>query len=232
MMTIRPSQERGHFDHGWLDTYHSFSFNRYHDPAHMGFRSLRVLNEDRVQSGQGFGTHPHRDMEIITCVLAGALEHKDSMGNGSVIRVGDVQRLSAGTGITHSEFNASDDEPVHLLQIWIIPEREGITPGYEQQAVPRAERRGRLALLAAPDGANGAVTINQDASLLSTILDPGEEVSHILNRDRYAWVQVAAGDIVVNGQSLGQGDGAAISGEEEVRIRSVTQAEVFLFDLA
>lgn len=232
MMTIRPSHERGHFDHGWLETYHSFSFDRYHDPAHMGFRSLRVLNEDRVQPGRGFGTHPHRDMEIITCVLSGALEHRDSMGNGSVIRVGDVQRMSAGTGITHSEFNASEDQPVHLLQIWILPEREGITPGYEQKAVPRAERRGRLRVLAAPDGANGAVTIHQDARLLTAILDPGEEVCHSLDREKYAWIQVAAGDIVVNGESLRQGDGAAISGEEEIRIRGVTQAEVFLFDLA
>lgn len=232
MITIRKSTDRGHFNHGWLNTYHTFSFDRYHDPAHMGFRSLRVINEDRVAPGQGFPTHPHRDMEIITYVLEGALEHKDSMGNGSVIRPGEVQRMTAGTGITHSEYNQSCSEEVHLLQIWLLPKTRGLTPSYEQKTFPIEQRRGRLRLVASPHGSDGSVTINQDVSLYAVCLQPGERVEHHLAPDRHAWVQVARGSVTVNGQQLSQGDGAAISGEVSVMITGAEQAEILLFDLS
>src|SRR5213593_2782593 len=218
MITIRKSEERGHFDLGWLDTYHTFSFDRYHDPAHMHFRSLRVINEDRVQPGQGFPTHSHRDMEIITYILQGALEHRDSMGNGSVIRPGDVQRMSAGTGVTHSEFNASKTEPVHLLQIWMFPERKGMKPSYEQKMFSEADKRSRLRLVASPDGRDGSVTIHQDNEMYATVLRKGETVRHELKPERHAWVQVARGSVKLNGQELAEGDGAAISEEKAIEL--------------
>ena len=195
MITLRPAKERGHFDHGWLDTYHSFSFSEYHDPAHMGFRSLRVINEDRVDPKAGFPPHSHRDMEIITYVLAGALGHKDSMGNGSVIRPGDVQRMSAGTGVTHSEYNGSEKEPVHLLQIWILPEKRGIAPGYEEKKFPADEKRGRLRLIASRDAAEGSVTIHQDARVYASLLDAGQTVRHPLAPGRGAWLHLVSGEI-------------------------------------
>ncbi len=233
MLTLRPAQERGHFDHGWLDTYHTFSFDRYHDPAHMGFRALRVINEDRVAPGRGFGMHPHRDMEIITCVLEGALAHQDSMGHGSAIHPGEVQRMTAGTGVLHSEFNHSPDQPVHLLQIWILPERRGLEPSYEQRTFTAADKLNRLRRIAAPDGADGAVTIHQDAELYAALLDQGASVRHALRPGRYAWVQVAHGAVTVNGQRLEAGDGAAISDETEVVIAgaSAERSEILLFDL-
>src|SRR6266567_2576590 len=230
MMTLRPAAERGHFDHGWLDTYHTFSFASYHDPKHMGFRSLRVINDDRVQPGEGFGTHGHRDMEIITWVLEGALEHKDSMGNGSVIVPGDLQRMSAGSGVTHSEFNPSREAPVHLLQIWLLPSARGLAPSYEQKRFEDSERRGRLRLLAARDGRDGAVTIHQDALVWTALLEPGEAVRHALGRDRHAWVHVARGAVSLNGVALGAGGGAALSEEAALDIRASAPAEVLLFD--
>jgi redox-sensitive bicupin YhaK (pirin superfamily) len=232
MIRIRLAGDRGRYDHGWLDTRHSFSFADYVDPEAMGFRSLRVLNEDFIQPGQGFGTHPHRDMEIITYVLEGVLEHRDSMGNGSMIRVGEVQRMSAGTGITHSESNPSKTERVHLLQIWLLPERKGITPGYEQREYPDEEKRGRLRLVASPDGADGSVRIHQDARLFASILGPREGVAHPLQAGRHAWVQVARGSITVNHRLLRQGDGAAVSEEPSVALSGVEAAETLLFDLA
>jgi redox-sensitive bicupin YhaK (pirin superfamily) len=242
MITIRRADERGHAEHGWLDSHHTFSFADYYDPAHMGFRSLRVINEDWVQAGKGFPTHPHSDMEIVTYVLDGALEHKDSMGTGSVIRPGEVQRMTAGTGVTHSEHNASRTEPVHLLQIWILPERRRLQPGYEQKAFPESERRGRLRLIASRDGAEGSVTINQDARLYGTLLGDGERVTHALAPGRHAWLQVARGGVRVNGTSLAAGDGAAISDERTLELvgqaaRDASgdaegRAEVLLFDLA
>ena len=195
MITIRHAGERGHFDHGWLDTHHTFSFADYHDERHMGFSDLRVINDDVVQPGQGFGTHPHRDMEIVTYVLEGELLHRDSMGNGSVIRPGEVQRMTAGTGVRHSEENASREQPVHLLQIWILPGQRGLTPGYEQTAFPEAERRGKLRLVASPDGALGSVTIHQDARMYATLLARGEEVRLPLAPGRRAWVHVARGEL-------------------------------------
>jgi redox-sensitive bicupin YhaK (pirin superfamily) len=232
MISVRPSAERGHFDHGWLDTYHTFSFASYHDPAHMGFRSLRVINEDRVQPAEGFGTHAHRDMEILTWVLEGALEHKDSMGNGSIIRPGDIQRMSAGTGVTHSEFNPSRDEPVHLLQIWLLPRQRGLTPGYEEKRFPPETRRGGLRLIAARDGREGAVTIHQDADLWTALLEPGESVRHVLGPGRHAWLHVASGAVTAHGVSLGAGDGAAVSGEKDVEVKAADRAEILLFDLS
>jgi redox-sensitive bicupin YhaK (pirin superfamily) len=232
MITVRRSADRGHFDHGWLDTRHTFSFADYRDPRFMGFRSLRVINQDRVAPGQGFGTHPHRDMEIVSYVLSGALSHRDSMGNGSTIRPGDVQRMTAGTGVTHSEFNGSDDHPVHFLQIWILPERPGLPPGYEQRTFPDAEKRGRLRLVASRDGAEGSVTIHQDARILAALLAPGEEVRHGIGPGRHAWVQVLSGEVELEGERLAPGDGAAISASPEVAIRAVRDAEVLLFDLA
>ena len=235
MIKVRKANERGHADHGWLNTFHTFSFADYYDPANMGFRSLRVINEDWVQGGGGFGAHPHRDMEIITYVLEGALEHKDSMGSGSVIRPGEVQRMSAGTGITHSERNASRSEPVHLLQIWLLPEEKGIQPGYQQREFPRQERQGRLQLLAAKEAANGALTIHQDAKLFAAELSSGQQVKRELEPGRHAWLQVARGGVQLNGQSLQHGDGAAVTGESELVIAANgkgSPAEFLLFDLA
>jgi redox-sensitive bicupin YhaK (pirin superfamily) len=233
MLQLRPAGERGHFDHGWLDTYHSFSFADYHDPAHMGFRALRVINEDRVVPGEGFGTHPHRDMEIVTYVLEGALQHKDSMGTGSVIRPHEVQRMSAGTGVFHSEFNASKTDPVHLLQIWLLPERRGIEPSYEQKAFDPAEKRGRWRLVGARDGREGAVTIHQDVDLYGTIVGPGDAVRHALKPGRHAWVQVARGRATVNGQALEPGDGLALSDVASVEASGRDgEAELLLCDLA
>lgn len=232
MITIRKADERGHFDHGWLDTRHTFSFADYYDPAHMGFRSLRVINEDRVQPGRGFPTHAHNDMEIVTYILEGALEHKDSMGNGSVIRPGEVQRMSAGTGVRHSEYNQSKSEVVHFLQIWILPERRGLAPGYEQKAFAESDTRNRLRLIASPDGRDGSVTLHQDAQLYMVQLDAGTEVLHRLPAQRYAWVQVARGAVVLNGESLAAGDGAAATDETTLSMRAESAAEVLVFDLA
>jgi hypothetical protein len=231
MLTLRPARERGHADHGWLDTWHTFSFADYHDPAHMGFRALRVINDDVVAPGQGFGTHPHRDMEIVTYVLEGALEHKDSMGNGSVIRPGDVQRMSAGTGVFHSEFNASRRDRVHLRQIWLLPARRGLTPGYEQKHVPAEEKRGRWRLIGAQDGRDGAVTIHQDVDLWASILTPGEALSFQLRPGRHAWLHVARGRVKLGERELGPGDGVASDGEA-LRLTGVEEAELLLFDLA
>jgi redox-sensitive bicupin YhaK (pirin superfamily) len=228
MIEIRRRDQRGHFDHGWLDTYHTFSFDRYYDPQHMGFRSLRVINEDRVSPGRGFGTHPHRDMEILTYILEGALEHKDSMGTGSIIRPGEVQRMSAGTGVTHSEFNPSKVQPVHLLQIWILPERMGIQPSYEQKAFTPDELRGQLRLVAAREPSGGAVTIHQDMRLFATVLD-GETVTRQIDAGRHAWIQVARGSMQVNDVSVQAGDGVALANEPAVRIAG--NGEALLFDL-
>ena len=232
MITVRPATDRGHFDHGWLDTSHTFSFASYHDPRHMGFRALRVINEDRVQPGEGFGTHAHRDMEILTWVLEGALEHKDSMGNGSVIRPGDIQRMSAGTGVTHSEFNPSREAPVHFLQIWLLPNQRGLPPSYEEKRLPPEALRGRLALLAAGDGRQGAVTIHQDADVWTVRLGPGESVRHDLGPGRHAWLQVARGAVGLSGRPLGAGDGAALTDERTLEISATAPAEVLLFDLS
>ncbi len=232
MINIRRSDERGGGNHGWLKTYHTFSFDQYYDPRFMSFRSLRVMNEDWVAPGQGFPMHPHRDMEIITYVLEGALQHNDSMGNGSIIRPGDGQRMSAGTGVRHSEANSSKTDPVHLLQIWITPDKQGHKPGYEQKAFPEEEKRGKLRLLASPDGKDGSVTINQDAKLYVSLLAPEQGVKHQLGEGRYAWLQVAKGAVELNGKKLGQGDGAAVSEEQKLNIKGVEDAEVLLFDLA
>jgi redox-sensitive bicupin YhaK (pirin superfamily) len=228
MIEIRHGAERGHFNHGWLDTYHTFSFDRYYDPRFMGFRALRVINEDRVAAGRGFGTHPHRDMEILTYILEGQLEHKDSMGTGSVIRPGEIQRMSAGTGVTHSEANASKTEAVHLLQIWILPEAMGIIPSYEQKQIDREAMRGRLQLIAARQPAAAAVTIHQDVRLFATLLE-AETVTHELTAGRYAWLQVARGSIELNGAKLSAGDGAAVSEAGTLRISG--SGEALLFDL-
>ena len=232
MIALRRAGERGHFDHGWLDTYHTFSFASYHDPQHMGFRVLRVINEDRVQPGEGFGTHAHRDMEILTWVLEGGLEHKDSMGNGSIIGPGDIQRMSAGTGVTHSEFNPSREAPVHLLQIWLQPQQRGLTPSYEEKRFPPEARGGDLCLIAARDGRDGAVTIHQDTDLWTALLEPGEAVRHALEPGRYAWLHVARGAVSLNGLALRAGDGAAVSGERALEITASARAEVLLFNMA
>ena len=232
MLRVRKSADRGHFDHGWLDTFHTFSFSSFYDPGQMGFRSLRVINEDRVAPGRGFGTHPHEDMEIVTYVLEGALAHKDSLGTGSTIRPGELQRMTAGTGITHSEFNPSPDEPVHLYQIWLFPEREGLEPSYEQKAFPDADRRNRLRLVASPDGRDGALSIRQDAELYLGSLDEGADVSHALAPGRHAWLQVLRGAVDLDGHSLTAGDGAAVSDASGLAIRAVRPAEVLLFDLS
>ena len=232
MITLRPNEERGGADHGWLKTRHTFSFNTYHDPKHVHFRSLRVINEDWVASGQGFGTHPHDNMEIITYVLEGALEHKDSLGTGSIIRPGDAQRMSAGTGILHSEFNHSKTEDVHLLQIWIMPNQRNVAPGYEQKTFPASEKQGKLRVIAAPDGRDGAVSIHADANLYVSLLKPGEKVRHTLAAGRSAWLQVAKGEVELNGHAMKQGDGAAVSDESKLEIASGTDAEILLFDLA
>ena len=232
MIKLRKSEERGHFDLGWLDTYHTFSFDQYYDPAHMHFRSLRVINEDRVAPGQGFPTHSHRDMEIITYILSGALEHRDSMGNGSVIRPGDVQRMSAGNGVAHSEFNPSQSEAVHLLQIWILPDARDLPPSYEENSFAEEDRRGRLKLIASDDGRDGSVTIHQDVRLYAALLDAGQLVTQTIDPSRHAWLQVARGTISVNETELKQGDGAAVSRESELAIAAHDRAELLFFDLA
>jgi redox-sensitive bicupin YhaK (pirin superfamily) len=232
MISIRRSEERGGGSFGWLDTHHTFSFDTYYDPRFMGFRSLRVINEDRVAPASGFPTHPHRDMEIITYILDGKLEHKDSLGTGSIILPGDGQRMTAGSGIRHSEFNPSKTDPVHLLQIWILPENNGLEPSYEQKSFPETEKRGKLRLIASRDGAQGSVKINQDAQLYVSLLSPGQEVLHDFGKQRYGWLQVAKGAVEVNGAKLNQGDGAAISDEQKVKIKGSKDAEVLLFDLA
>jgi len=234
MVTVRPANERGHADHGWLDTHHTFSFDTYYDPRHMGFRTLRVINEDVVQPGHGFPTHGHRDMEIVTYVLEGELAHKDNMGNGSTIRPGDVQRMSAGTGVRHSEFNHSPTELVHLLQIWVLPSAQGLPPSYQQKRFEEAEKRGRLRLIASQDGREGSVRIHQDVSVYAALLGRGVTVHHPFQAGRHGWVQVAKGAASVNGAELRAGDGAAISGEGAVEIggREEGDSEVLLFDLA
>jgi quercetin 2,3-dioxygenase len=232
MLTIRRSIDRGHAQHGWLDSHHTFSFADYHDPAHMGFRALRVINEDRVQPAMGFGTHPHRDMEILSYVLEGGLAHKDSLGTGSIIRPGDVQRMSAGTGVTHSEFNASSTEPVHFLQIWLLPEKPGLAPGYEQKHFAEGQRRGRLQLVASRDGREGSLTVHQDVSVYDALLSAKERAQLSLGEGRHAWVQVAKGSVKVNGETLVAGDGAALSSEPLLSLEGLEQAEVLVFDLA
>jgi redox-sensitive bicupin YhaK (pirin superfamily) len=232
MMKIRPAAERGHAEHGWLDSHHSFSFADYYDPAHMGFRALRVINEDRVDAGQGFGTHPHRDMEIISYVLEGGIQHKDSMGTGSVIVPGDVQRMSAGTGVSHSEFNASKTDPVHFLQIWLVPNEKGIKPSYEQKTFTDAEKQGRLRVVASPDARDGSLLIHSDAVVYAGLVDQGESAELALPKGRHAWVQVARGKVRVNGKELAAGDGAALSDEAAVRVEGVAKGEVIVFDLA
>jgi redox-sensitive bicupin YhaK (pirin superfamily) len=228
----RPSSERGHARHGWLDSFHTFSFADYYDPQWNGFRALRVINQDRVAPGQGFGAHPHRDMEIVSYVLEGALEHEDDLGTGSVIRPGDVQRMSAGTGVVHSEFNASREEPVHFLQIWIVPERRGLAPGYEQKSFPEAERRGTLRLIGSRDGREGSVTIHQDVDLYAGLLDAGDRASVALRPGRHAWIHVARGEVMLDGRQLGPGDGAALVDPGAVELTGVARAEVLVFDLA
>lgn len=232
MITIRRSAERGGGDYGWLKTHHTFSFNDYWDEKWMGFRSLRVINEDFVAPQGGFPTHPHRDMEIITYILSGQLEHKDSLGTGSVILPGDGQRMTAGRGIRHSEFNPSITDTVHLLQIWILPDKQGHNPSYEQKSFPEAEKRGKLRLIASSDGADGSVQVNQDAKLFVSLLAPGDTVTHALAGKRHAWLQVAKGEIEINGQRLAQGDGAAVSDEPRLTIRGTKDSEILLFDLA
>jgi redox-sensitive bicupin YhaK (pirin superfamily) len=232
MITVRRADERGHANHGWLDTYHTFSFAGYYDPRHMGFRALRVINDDTVAPGRGFGTHGHNDMEIISYVLEGALEHRDSMGTGSVIRPGDVQRMSAGTGVRHSEFNSSKSDPVHFLQIWLLPDREGVEPGYEQTTFSTEEKRGRLRLIASPDGRDGSVTIHADANVYATVLGKGERVELPIAEGRAAWVHVARGDAKVGATTLRTGDGVAIEGESSVTVEGAGDAEVLVFDLA
>jgi redox-sensitive bicupin YhaK (pirin superfamily) len=231
MITLRRSSERGHADHGWLDSHHSFSFADYYDEAHMGFGPLRVINEDRVQPGMGFGTHGHRDMEIISYVLDGELSHRDDIGNGSVIVPGDVQRMSAGRGVRHSEFNPSRERPVHFLQIWILPSRQGIPASYEQARLPDAQKRGKLALLAAPAGEGGAVAIHQDARVYAGLFDGPEAADLPIRPARRAYVHVARGEVTVNGEALRAGDAAMLEGEPAVRIEGGRQAEVLVFDL-
>ncbi len=231
MIILRKSEERGHANHGWLDSYHTFSFANYYDPDYMGFKSLRVINEDRVEPGRGFGTHPHRDMEIITYVLEGALEHKDSIGNGSIIRPGDVQKMSAGTGILHSEYNPSESEPVHLLQIWIMPNQRNLRPSYEQKNFSEAEKRNHLRLIASTDGRENSVTVYQDVDLYATVLDAGKNVTHQLKEGREVWVQVVRGEVQLNDIMLRAGDGAAIVDETYLKIEAKTASELLLFDL-
>jgi redox-sensitive bicupin YhaK (pirin superfamily) len=232
MLTVRRADDRGHAHHGWLRTHHTFSFADYFDRSFMGFGPLRVLNDDRVAAGAGFPPHSHRDMEIISYVLEGALEHKDSLGNGSIIRPGDVQRMSAGGGVTHSEYNASNDEPVHFLQIWILPRRAGLPSGYEQKRFPDEEKRGRLRLVASPDGAEGSVTIQQDAQMLVTLLEGGQTVTRTFEPGRVGWLHVARGTAEVNGAPLAAGDGVAIEREREIVIGSSEAGELLLFDMA
>lgn len=231
MITLRRSDERGHFDHGWLQTWHTFSFADYRDPAWMGFSKLRVINQDVIQPAQGFGTHGHQDMEIITYLLDGVLEHKDSMGNGSQIRPGEVQFMSAGTGVTHSEFNGSQNETAHLLQMWVLPEKEGIPPRYDQKAFPATERKGRLRLMVSSDGQDGSIIIGQDVSMYGGLLNAGETVDQKLEPGRSAWLHMARGRMQINGQPLGPGDGAAIHEETLLNLTGEDQAEFVLFDL-
>lgn len=230
-MQFRRAADRGHANHGWLDSHHTFSFADYYDPAHMGFRALRVINEDKVAPGRGFGSHSHRDMEILSYVLSGELGHKDSIGTGSTIKPGDVQRMSAGTGVMHSEMNASKSDPVHFMQIWIVPDKSGHKPGYEQKAFSDDERRGKLRVVASPDGRDGSVTIHQDATLSTTLLAPGVKVEHAIGAKRYAWIQVARGSVTVNGEKLDTSDGVAVAGEGTLTITGVNDAEVLVFDL-
>jgi redox-sensitive bicupin YhaK (pirin superfamily) len=232
MLTIRPAADRGVTDLGWLDSRHTFSFGDYYDPVHTQFRTLRVINDDRVGPGGGFPTHPHRDMEILTCVLRGQLEHRDSMGNGEVIHAGEWQAMHAGTGITHSEFNPSDKEPVHLLQIWIFPDKRGYTPGYQQRVFTDAEKTGQWRLVASPDGADASLVIHQDARVYQTKLAPGQSVAHELKPGRAAFVHMATGSATVNGQKLAAGDGVAIEDEATVTVTGDEPGEVLLFDLA
>src|SRR5438477_5449839 len=232
MINIRKSNDRGHADHGWLNTRFTFSFADYYDPKHVQFRTLRVMNDDRIAGGGGFPMHPHRDMEIVTYVLEGALEHRDSMGNGSVIKPGDIQYMSAGTGVTHSEFNASETKPVHLYQIWMFPEKQALKPAYGQKKFGEAEKRGKLRLVVSPDGRDGSVKIRQDNDLYAAVLAKGETVKHELKPERHAYVQVARGSVTLNGAKLDEGDGAAISDEKAVELTGEKDAEVLLFDLA
>jgi len=232
VITPRRALERGHFDHGWLDTYHTFSFDQYYDPGHMGFGDLRVINEDRVDPGHGFPTHGHRDMEILTYVLEGALEHRDSMGNGSVIRPGDVQRMTAGTGVRHSESNPSRDEAVHLLQIWILPDRKALEPEYEQRFFTPEEKEGRLRLVASADGRDGSLRVHQDVSVYASVLRQGASVAFDLASGRRAWLQVVRGEVLLNETPLAQGDGAGVTDEKQIRITAAEPSEVLLFDLA
>jgi quercetin 2,3-dioxygenase len=232
MIRLRRSRERGFADHGWLRSAHTFSFAGYHDPRHMGFRALRVINEDHVDPGRGFPTHGHRDMEILSYVLEGGLEHEDSMGHASVLRPGEVQRMSAGTGVYHSEYNASDRDPLHFLQIWILPDRRGLAPEYEQRLFPDDERRGCLRLLASPEGEEGALRIHQDVRLHGALLAPGEEVAHQLAPGRHAWVQVVRGALDLSGERLQAGDGAAVSELPSITLRASEPSELLLFDLA
>ncbi len=232
MIRIRRAAERGHADHGWLNTYHTFSFASYHDPEQMGFRSLRVMNEDRVAPGQGFGTHAHKDMEIVSYVLAGALEHRDSMGNGETLRPGEFQRIRASMPITRSEFNPSTTEPTHFYQIWLLPERKGLPPSYEQQRFDPAELHGRLRLVASPAGEHDSLTIHQDARIYLAQLDAQTQLPVDLPPGRHAWLQVLRGSITLNGQALNTSDGAAVSDESQLIIAATSDAEIMLFDLA
>lgn len=231
-LMVRRADERGRGQYGWLDARYSFSFARYFDPRFTGFRALRVLNEDRVAPGRGFPDHPHEDMEILTYIVSGALAHRDSTGRHGVIRPGDVQHMSAGSGIEHSEFNASDSEPVHLLQVWIEPARRGLAPAYDQRTFPESERRGQLRLVASPDGADASLRINQDARMLAALLDPGDAAEHPLAPGRHAWVQVVRGRVTVNTVELREGDGAAVSDEPALRVEALDAAELVAFDLA
>jgi len=232
MLSIRKSADRGHFSHGWLDTYHTFSFADYYNPQQMGFRSLRVINEDRVAPGSGFGMHGHRDMEIVTLVLSGALAHKDSLGNGEALRPGELQRMTAGRGIRHSEFNPSQTESVHLYQIWLMPRAAGLAPSYEQKAFDPAERAGRWQLVASPTGESGSLTIQQDARILLADLTAGQELAYEIPAGRHAWLQVLRGAVVVNGTPLAESDAAALSEEPQLKLRAAGPAEVMLFDLS
>lgn len=233
MIRIQKSEDRGHSQYGWLDSRHSFSFADYYDPQNLGFRSLRVINEDHVRPGAGFGEHPHHDMEILSIVLSGSLAHRDSMGNGSILTAGDVQRMTAGSGVRHSEANPSLEEPVHFLQIWILPERQGLEPGYQERHFEREDKLGRLALIASREGGNGALTIHQDVAIYATVLEPGAKpLRHSLGADRHAWVQVIEGEIKINGQTLAAGDAAAVSDESEITLEAETPSEAIVFDLA
>jgi redox-sensitive bicupin YhaK (pirin superfamily) len=232
MIRTRKAADRGHFDHGWLDTYHSFSFGDYYDPAHSGFRALRVINDDRVQPGQGFGMHGHRDMEIVTYILEGALQHRDSLGTGSIIKAGELQRMTAGTGVRHSEFNPSDSGWVHLYQIWLLPERKGLQPSYQQLAVGEEEKQGRFRLVASPDGADGSLTIHQDSRLYLASLAPGDGIGHEFAAGRAAWLQVLRGKVRLSGNDLAAGDGVEATDERVISLEAAIPSEVLLFDLA